>query len=117
VVYREVKDGDAPGHDLRERNIIVMQGVDTMRFALVLAIGLFGLTQSASADVMDDYVACMVGKTTVAMFKQPGRKSAKAVAASQCPRPKEADSLPRMEKSFDLIFKAIADTIDQGTVQ
>jgi hypothetical protein len=98
-----------------------MQGVDTMRFALVLVIGLFGLIQSASADVMDDYVACMVGKTTVAMFKQPGRKSdpekAKAVAASQCPRPKEADSLPRMEKSFDLIFKAIADTIDQGTVQ
>ncbi len=92
-----------------------------MRFALVVAICLFGLTQSASADVMDDYIACMVGKATVAMLKQPGSKTdpekAKAIAASQCPRPKEADSLPRIEKSFDMIFKVIADTMDNGAVQ
>ena len=47
VVCRELKDGDVLGHDLRERNTIVMQEVDTMRLTLVLAIGLFGLTQSA----------------------------------------------------------------------
>lgn len=92
-----------------------------MRFALVVAISLFGLARSASADVMDDYVACMVGKATVAMFKQPGSKTdpekAKAVAASQCPRPREADSLPRIEKGFGMIFKAIADTMDKGVVQ
>jgi len=95
--------------------------MDTMRFALILAIGLFGLTQSASADVMDDYVACMVGRGTVAMNKQGGSKSdpenAKTVAASQCPRPKEADGLPRIDKGFDLIFKAIADALDNGTVR
>lgn len=89
-----------------------------MRFALVLAIGLFGITQPASAAyVMDDYVACIVGKATVAMLKQPGSKSdpvkAKAVATSQCRRPKEADSATRLENGFDLIIKAIADTIDQ----
>jgi hypothetical protein len=46
-----------------------------MRFALVLAIGFFGLTQSASAYDMDDHVACMVGKATVALLKQSGNKS------------------------------------------
>jgi hypothetical protein len=92
-----------------------------MRFALVVAICLFGLAQPASADVMDDYIACMVGKATVAMLKQPGSKTdpdkAKAVAVSQCFRPKEADSLPRIEKSFDMIFKVIANTMDNGSVQ
>jgi hypothetical protein len=70
---------------------------------------------------MDDYITCMVGKATVAMLKQPGSKTdpekAKAIAASQCPRPKEADSLPRIEKSFDMIFKVIADTMDNGAAQ
>ncbi len=92
-------------------------GVDMMRLAIVSVLVLFGTIPSASADVVDDYFACMVGKAAVAMNKQPGRKAdpekAKAIAASLCPRPKAADREANLDKGLDLILKAIADAMDQ----
>jgi hypothetical protein len=83
---------------------------------VVLIIGLFGITGPASANVVDDYFACMVGKGAVAMNKQtaghidPGK--AKADAASQCSRPKEADSDPRLDWGIARILTAIANVIN-----
>jgi len=68
-----------------------MRTLSCPRIIAVAALSLLGLVQSALADPIDDYVACLIGKSAVELNKQEeGKRDAEAAqetAYKQCRQP------------------------------
>lgn len=75
-----------------------------------LLIALTMLATPAYADVADDYVACLIGQSAVALYEQGDNKDADAaqeVAFGKCPEPTGISSENEIEGLLDYVNKSV----------
>ena len=76
-----------------------------MLIAMVLTIA-----RPAAATPVDDYVACLIGQSAVALHAQPGKKDAALAqekASALCVEPKEVAENPEADGLYDFVNLAV----------
>lgn len=68
------------------------------------------ITSPVSASPVDDYVACLIGESAVALHAQTGGKDAskaQEVAFKKCPEPNDVAADPEADGLYDFINLAV----------
>ncbi|MEP9387171.1 hypothetical protein [Mesorhizobium sp. KR9-304] len=77
---------------------------------LLLAAAILLVASQAVATPVDEYVACLIGQSAVALHAQSGKKDASLAqekAFALCPEPKEVAANPESDGLFDFVNLAV----------